>query len=207
MTGIILNWNSWQNPIACLKSLYNMSDNVGRFFITVDNGSTDDSIEKTGIWLSTNIPQYRTISEAEEKRHPLSIEESRCFIYKLNRNYSFAKENNIEIKLAREMSSNYYLLLNNNIEVEPDSLEKLMNFSSPYQEYEVLTPLIRYYFDKEKIWNYRGKLFFGFRKYYCTNSFIYKVKEKNYIPISFLERISIIENIHIVPEKLYILIF
>ncbi|MBQ8270974.1 MAG: glycosyltransferase family 2 protein [Bacteroidaceae bacterium] len=162
---IILNWHGADDTIACLESLRKAEGDF-RVYV-VDNGSTDDSVNRISAWIDANT----------------GLEVELC---PLDKNYGFAKGNNKGIARARTLNPDSYLLLNNDTEVEPDFLIRLQDFSKRNPQYRVLTPRINYYYDKNKVWNCGGHLFFGFRKYYYAGSPASTIKEKGYIPVSFV---------------------
>ena len=162
---IILNWNGADDTLACLDSL---AKTEGEFRVyVVDNGSSDDSLQRIGKWLDS----HSTFDG--------------CLI-PLDKNYGFAKGNNKGIAFARKDSPDSYLLLNNDTEVTPDFLVRLQEFSARYPKYRVLTPKINYHHDKHKVWNCGGRLFFGFRKYFYAGCPDSAVKENGHIDISFV---------------------
>ena len=163
---IILNWNGADDTLACLNSLLALK---GSFHaLVVDNGSSDDSVERIGQWIGVHNGEIS------------------CEILPLDKNYGFAIGNNKGIAYARKYNPDYYLLLNNDTEVTPDFLTKLVTFSQCNPDYRVLTPKIHFFYDKEKIWNCGGKLSLGFRKYYYAGQTDADIKEKEYIPIGFV---------------------
>ena len=162
---IILNWNGADDTLACLKSL---ADADGDFVVyVVDNGSADDSVSRIQSWIDEH-------GEVDVR------------LVALDRNYGFAMGNNKGLEIAARMSPDSYLLLNNDTEVLPDFLVRLQEFSARHPRYRVLTPKINYYYDKHKIWNCGGRLFFGFRKYFYAGCHDSAVKEREYIDISFV---------------------
>lgn len=162
---IILNWNGADDTLACLNSLANAD---GDFVVyVVDNGSADNSVVRIQSW----IDECRDVDVR---------------LIPLDRNYGFAMGNNKGLEIAAGMSPDSYLLLNNDTEVLPDFLVRLKEFSARHPRYRVLTPKINYYYDKQKIWNCGGRLFFGFRKYFYAGSPDSAVKEKGHIDISFV---------------------
>lgn len=162
---IILNWNGADDTLACLDSLSNAD---GEFVVyVVDNGSADDSVFRIQSWIDEH-------NDVDVRLVPL------------DRNYGFAKGNNKGLEVASKMSPDSYLLLNNDTEVLPDFLVRLQDFSARYPKYRVLTPKINFYYNKQKIWNCGGKLFFGFRKYYYAGYPDFAVKENGHIDISFV---------------------
>ena len=48
---IILNWNGWKDTIECLESVFKI-DYPNYQVIVVDNGSTDESLEKITGWCT-----------------------------------------------------------------------------------------------------------------------------------------------------------
>lgn len=162
---IILNWNGADDTLACLESLTKAEGSFRAY--VVDNGSSDDSVQRIGEWL---------------EGHPAF--DGR--LVPLDKNYGFARGNNKGVAVARKDSPDSYLLLNNDTEVMPDFLTALQHFASEHPQYRVLTPQINYFYDKHKVWNCGGKLRFGFRKYYYAGQPDSAIKEKEYIPISFI---------------------
>ena len=162
---IILNWNGADDTLACLQSL---AGAAGEFVVyVVDNGSADDSVPRIQSWIDENG-------------------EVNVRLVSLDRNYGFAMGNNKGLEIAAKESPDSYLLLNNDTEVLPDFLVRLQEFSARHPQYRVLTPKINYYYDKQKIWNCGGRLFFGFRKYFYAGCPDSAVKEKGHIDISFV---------------------
>ena len=162
---IILNWNNANDTLSCLDSLQNAE---GEFKVyLVDNGSTDNSMQRIEAWV---------------KEHP---DFDICLI-PLDMNYGFACGNNKGIAVAAKDNPDSYLLLNNDTEVTTDFLVKLKSFSKTHSQYKVLTPLIFFHSDKSRIWNAGGRLKWGKRSYFYNNQTATDIKEKEYIPISFV---------------------
>lgn len=162
---IILNWNGVKDTLPCLDSLAKASGDF-RVYV-VDNGSTDNSLELIAKWAG------------EHKGFDMKI-------VPLGKNYGFAKGNNKGIAVAKQDNPSSYLLLNNDTEVTPDFLEQLQTFAKNKPEYKVLTPLIFFHSDKTKIWNAGGQFKWGIRKYYYNNCTADVIKEKEFIPITFV---------------------
>jgi GT2 family glycosyltransferase len=163
---IILNWNGADDTLACLESMLVLKGNFHA--LVVDNGSGDDSVERIGQWIAAH-------------KDEISSE-----ILPLDKNYGFAIGNNKGVAYARKYNPDYFLLLNNDTEVTPDFLKKLVEFSEHHSDYRVLTPKIHYFFDKSKIWNCGGSLSMGFRRYYYAGQCDADIKESVYIPIGFV---------------------
>ncbi len=95
---IILNWNGRVHLKECLDSVYSQTyKNIEIIF--VDNNSSDGSVEFIKLNYKNNIQ-----------------------VYKLDKNYGFAKGNNYGIKKAK---GSYILLLNNDTQMKNDFVEKM----------------------------------------------------------------------------------
>ena len=179
---IVLNWNGCGLLLECLESLLKAK---GDFFVVVaDNASTDSSAEKTIAWLGAKGVPNRLVHEGDEQGVVANGKE--VIFYSLKENYGFAKGNNIAVSFAMQSSPQRLLLLNNDTEVEPDFLTRLEAFQHDNPKYKVLTPLIFFNSDRNKIWNAGGKLSMGFRKYYYANQGREAVKEPLFKPVTFI---------------------
>jgi GT2 family glycosyltransferase len=96
--------------------------------IVADNGSTDESIS----FLETNYPGIRLIRFSE--------------------NYGFARGYNEALKLVK---SDYYMLLNSDVEVQPDWLQLLVDLLESDKKIAACQPKILSYHNK-KIFDYAG---------------------------------------------------
>ena len=98
---IIVNYNGVIYLKTCLSSLEQQTYQNLRV-VLVDNASSDNSRE----FIQKNFPKV--------------------FIIQAERNYGFAKGNNLAIKFALDQKADYVFLVNNDTEVERDILEKLV---------------------------------------------------------------------------------
>jgi GT2 family glycosyltransferase len=110
---IILNWNGWRDTIECLESLYRI-DYPNYDVIVVDNSSTDDSIEKIKEYCEGKIAVDSKFFKYDPRNKPIEVVEcgkdekpdipkaqrDRLFLIKNDKNYGFAKGNNIGIQYA-----------------------------------------------------------------------------------------------------------
>jgi GT2 family glycosyltransferase len=55
VTVVILNWNGWEDTLACLESV-RQSDYPDFRIILVDNGSTNDSLARISAWCAGKMP-------------------------------------------------------------------------------------------------------------------------------------------------------
>lgn len=131
---ILVNWNGYPFTSQCLRSLAGViypNFNI----IVVDNGSSDDSLSR------------------------LKKENPRCIYLKSAENLGFAGGNNLGIEYALKKGYDYIMLLNNDTEVAPDFLSRLVNVMVENREKRlgVVQPLIMYNHDRSMIWSAGGK--------------------------------------------------
>ena len=130
---IIVNWNGKTDTLACLHSLRHL-----RYpdfdVIVVDNGSTDGSVES-----------FR--AECDWVK-----------ILETGQNLGYAGGNNAGLTYALEKDYDYFLLLNNDTEVDPDFLGYLVQALEEDSELGVVGPLIYYFSLPEILWSAGGMI-------------------------------------------------
>lgn len=126
---LIVNYNGREILSQCLESL-NKTKYSKFEVIVIDNGSTDDSV-------------------SEVKRRYASVT-----LIQAKENLGFARGNNVSLKHAK---GKYVVLLNGDTEVEPDWLEKLVDFAEEHPDGGVFGSKILF-FDHKKIINSAGGL-------------------------------------------------
>jgi GT2 family glycosyltransferase len=118
---VILNWNGRGYLERFLPSVLG-SSYPDMEVIVADNASTDDSIR----WLGETYPQIRVIA--------------------LDRNYGFAGGYNTAL---RQVESDYYVLLNSDVEVEPGWIEPIMALMESDPSIGACQPKIRMWADRD----------------------------------------------------------
>lgn len=119
---VILNWNGRKYLAQFLPSV--ISSTYSNFEIVIaDNASTDDSIA----FLRSEFPNVKIIQ--------------------LSENYGFAKGYNEALK---QVNSDYYVLLNSDVEVKPDWIEPVIQLMERDRSIGVCQPKILMYDDKTK---------------------------------------------------------
>jgi GT2 family glycosyltransferase len=98
---VILNWNGWQDTVACLDAL-RQANYTNLTTIVVDNGSTNDSVERI------------------QAAHP------EILLLATGGNLGFAAGNNHGIRYGLEHGAEYIWLLNNDTKPAPDALSALV---------------------------------------------------------------------------------
>ncbi|HLN89880.1 MAG TPA: glycosyltransferase family 2 protein, partial [Candidatus Binatia bacterium] len=114
---IILNYNGLAYLKACLESLRKQTYPNSRITVC-DNDSNDGSVE----FLKKNYPNITLIKNRE--------------------NFGFAKGNNIAIEYALKQGTDYVFLLNNDTEMEPDALAKLVESVETDESFGIVGPLV-----------------------------------------------------------------
>ena len=109
---VILNWNGQKMMSQYLHTVIQYSMDKAVVYVA-DNASTDNSVE----WLKENFPQVKIIL--------------------LDKNYGFAEGYN---RALRQISSEYYVLLNSDIEVTPDWLNPLVEYMDNHDDVAVCQP-------------------------------------------------------------------
>nr|WP_064123796.1 glycosyltransferase family 2 protein [Halotalea alkalilenta] len=129
---VILNWQGAQDTIACLRSLFAMSGQRFRLLVC-DNRSQDDSYEVIKRWFEAQAPDDRMqlslleLSAQEASRHVVDERESCLYLIQTGANLGFAGGNNVGIRMAlNQPDMEYVWLLNNDTEVAPDCLSKMV---------------------------------------------------------------------------------
>jgi GT2 family glycosyltransferase len=115
--AIVLNYNGKNYLQTCLPSLE--SQTYSNYSVIVcDNASIDGSVD----YVKINFPSITIIQNKE--------------------NFGFAKGNNIAMKLALEKGADYVLLLNNDVIVEKDVIEKLVTTAESDKKIGIVGPKI-----------------------------------------------------------------
>ena len=115
---IVLNYNGWKDTIECLESLQRIT--YPNFqIIVVDNGSTDDSLERI-----------------REKFTYLTLIET-------GRNLGYAGGNNIGIKKALENGAKYILIVNNDTKIiNPEFVTQMVDVMESDSTIGILGPKV-----------------------------------------------------------------
>jgi GT2 family glycosyltransferase len=129
---ILLNWNTPQHTIACIKSVLQYGDMALFDIIVVDNGSTDDSLPL----LQSQFPDLIYIDNKE--------------------NLGFAEGNNRGLQYSLANGYTYSLVMNNDTLVDEDLVTALKLHLDNHLQAAAVQPAIYWLNDKSKIWNGEG---------------------------------------------------
>ena len=112
---IVVTYNGIKWAGRCFGSI--AASEVPLDAIVLDNGSTDGTPE----WVRTNYPQFEVV---ENKA-----------------NLGFGAANNIGMRLALERGYDYVYLLNQDAWLFPDTIGRLVEAASSYENHVILSPL------------------------------------------------------------------
>ncbi len=156
---IVLNYNGWRYTVECLESLGHL-EYGNCWVVVVDNGSTDDSVERIRAWARGEIavesryvkePGWRKpIDIVEYEGEPLDEEPAqaraaRLVLIRLHENRGFAGGNNVAIRYALRRGADWTWLLNNDTAVAPDSLSEMLSLGESDSKIAVVGCKILYY--------------------------------------------------------------
>lgn len=133
VAAIVLNYNGREVTLQALESLTAM-DYPAYDVVVVDNGSTDGSYEAVARAFP-GVIQVRT----EENRGP-------------------AGGANLGMRWALARDYDDLLILNNDIEVAPDFLTRMVEVAESAPDVGIVGPKGYYYWDRERIWSAGGRL-------------------------------------------------
>ncbi len=162
---VVLNWNGWQDTIACLQSCLSLTGCQYRL-VVCDNGSSDGSLEKIGQWAAGQCkpglpdnPRLAALLNGRSK--PNSVQQlkredvfsgvappacAELIIIDNAKNLGFAAGNNSGVFYAMEQKDmGHVWLLNNDTLVEPDALSAMLLRMSTVNKPCVVGSLIKFY--------------------------------------------------------------
>ena len=132
---IILNWNGHEDTIECLESLKKISYSNYKI-IVIDNASSGDDVKI----LQERFGDYIHIIANKE-------------------NLGFPEGCNIAMRYALEQGTDYMLLLNNDVIVDPQFLTELINVAEGDPSVGIVGSKIYEYYFPDKIQAAGGKIY------------------------------------------------
>jgi GT2 family glycosyltransferase len=121
----LVNWNRWEDTVACLESFDRLRYPSHPALIVCDNASTNDSVDRIQSWARGRGWTTRVVEHPSEgAARALAGGEERLLIVRNNRNTGFAGGTNAAIRYALGSARRYRYVwvLNTDTTVEPDSL-------------------------------------------------------------------------------------
>ena len=203
---VLLNWNAWQDTIACIDSL--LPDVArGARIVVCDNASSDNSLQQIESWAAGTLPAG-TADNARLKRlqgHGLSgpkmhrigraqaeagqaEADAQLILIDNGANLGFAAGNNVGLRFALEQADMTHVwLLNNDTLVEPDCLRRMHKRLEDHPRAAVCGSII-HFFDNPEVIQCIGGNRFDIRRGRAMTSEGRYLHERNLPMLSDIER-------------------
>jgi len=131
---VIANWNLRKDLLECLQSLYE-TDYTRMHVIVVDNHSTDDSVA----CVVQQFPQTQLIKRSENGGYAVALNDG--------------------IRAGSVLEPEFFLVLNNDTLVPPDTLGRLIDAMLSDQQIAIAAPKIIYHDNPERIFSLGDRLY------------------------------------------------
>lgn len=181
---VVLNYNNLADTLETLTSACQL---------TYENNS---------LLLVENSTTKEVVKKIRSKFPALEIIENR-------RNLGYAGGNNVGIRHAIKRGADYIFLLNNDVTLEPDALDKLVAAMQSNRACAACQPLVTYYDDKDKIWSAGTELFLGYPRLFMKGKQRQTADVKNppfgLVGCSILFRAGALEKVGLFDESLFLL--
>jgi GT2 family glycosyltransferase len=128
---VIVNWNGWRDTLDCLASLREQ-DYRNLQIIVVDNGSTDDSVER----IRSAFPEVTLIETGQ--------------------NLGFPSGCNVGLRAGLTGDAEFLWLLNNDTVCPPDTLRKLVRRAVANPDAGLVGTVLLYAHDPTKVQAWGG---------------------------------------------------
>jgi len=155
---IIVNWNNYEDTIACLESVI-VSSNKNKIVVT-DNGSHDSSVKKISQWASERKIKYQIVSCYHETDISIGSDDVILTLISLKENRGFAAANNEGIRFAVRQNADFVLLLNNDTVIKKDLFLKLSKTIHDVKNAGIIGCKIRHFKAADRIWFSGGHIDF-----------------------------------------------
>ena len=178
---IVLNWNGKEDTLRCLESLKVAEGDFG--IIVVDNGSIDGSPAA----IAARFPDVEVMAFPE--------------------NTGFARGNNAGIKEAMRLGAEKIILLNNDVEVEPNVISEL-DRESRHEKIGLAGPLIYTASRRDEMWPSVGRICFWIANHRSAKT-LDQVRRLKQTEITFLSgcclllKRSVIDRIGLLDERFF----
>jgi GT2 family glycosyltransferase len=156
---IILNYKNWQDTLECLESVFSLRyDNFS--VIVVDNDSRNESMNRLRAWADAKPgasgPASYEFYRSGELPSSLPARSLPPLVFiQHDHNAGFAGGNNVAIRLLTG-NEGYIWLLNPDIVVEQDMLDRLVRFAGNFPDETIIGSVLKFYDQRDRIHYYGG---------------------------------------------------
>ena len=150
---ILLNYNGWQDTIACIESLDKSEGDFSNSIIVVDNKSTDDSLVKLEEYIPSNIKNSIII---DKDKFDEAVTNYKVVMIRNDINAGFSGGCNVGISFALEKKYDYVWLLNNDTVVKKDTLQAMLSRSTACADSAFVGSVLYYFSEPEKVQAWGG---------------------------------------------------
>lgn len=183
---IILNYNNIQDTIACIESIWENVGNLGEKIIVVDNGSTNREAD-------TLQDQYG----------------ERIVVIRADRNYGYARGNNIGLQYGQSIGLEYFCVLNNDTIICENFFFDILDYLDVHQDVAFVSPAILGIDKKVQGTGGTIKLYKGTPFYYNWQEIYEDIRGKEIVcdillGSCMLFRSSTIQEVGLIPEVYFL---
>ena len=144
---IVLNYGSAAHILECLDSLRRLE--YGSYYVVVvDNGSKVGTVEQIAKWIKYTGGH---LCDATASTVTWQWAGHRIFLIQTGKNLGYAGGNNVGIRYALSMGADYVWILNNDTEVHPDSLTRLVERAEEDESIGICGSTLLYYHDRTRV--------------------------------------------------------
>ena len=155
---ILVNYKNSEDTINCAKSLLKQ-DYPCISIVIVDNSEDKKYVEEIYHALKQETSKITILSENKSQNFQNMEFQKDIVLIEANENRGFSAGNNIGIRIALNNKADYVWILNNDSEVEKNTIVEMLNSSLQY-EFPVVTCKIKNFYDREKIQYDGDKIFY-----------------------------------------------
>jgi len=164
---ILINYKNSEDTLNCVKSLLSQ-DYPYVSIIIVDNSEDKKYIEEIYQSLKQEVSNVTLLSENESQNFQNMKFQKDIILIKADENRGFSAGNNIGMKIALKNKTDYIWILNNDTEVEKNTIKEMLNISVKYN-IPVVTCKIKDFYNREKT-QYNGNASFYEGRYENSDS-------------------------------------
>jgi len=159
------------DTIACLSSLFNLRDTPFRI-VVCDNCSPDNSYYTIREWLINQQQGYMAqhnlieLDHLQAEKYRIAEKEQGLYLVQTGENRGYSAGNNVGIRFALNQPDMCYVwILNNDTEVEPDSLYYMVQRCELDSRIGICGSRLIYYYDRNRLQGLGGI----FNSWFCTS--------------------------------------